>query len=548
MTTSANVALGRSKTELDSSYINESVPGVEHPALTACRWASYKQLPASYNLFMDFVRNELAPYMEMTLVEEDFYPEMWDRWNANKYTIDEIARGHGKTEWGIWSTLFNVARQPLNPWWDLSDYKKVVQQLIVSSGTQEVREMGDRMEEYCFASPILKQLTPRGASKGRTTDRWNSRKKVFANGSQLHFRQVKCRRGLHVDGIWMDDLITESSTLTDKDTKRFVLGAILPMGTAKRAWVRITGTPLRATDIIHEMDKTGMYDHIKLPAIIDWEKKIILSKRLTWDALMGAKKLIGSVKFEAEYQLNALENQRGIIRRSWVEACFDKSFAQTNMAKIKAHEESMTAQKVEFIPWRDQYYAVYGGIDFAFSDLEKADSSIYYTIGDRGYEYEGPRYDLLDAQCFKGQSLGWQMNEMQTWYALWEHDIIGVEANSIRSSVKDIRQLNMPFKLFWTGTVDERDKKKQQGPFHGRIYSVSKRNFALRLGGQFERANIRIPYKGEAAILLAERLRSECCSWALEDNKLVEVGPHPDMPIALGYAIETAEGHHFETG
>lgn len=547
MTPSAGAALAPSKAEPDSTY-TEKPSGIEHPALTAFRWASYKNLPQTYGLFMDFVRNELAPYMEMRLVEEDFYPEMWERWHANKYTIDEIARGHGKSEWGIWQTLYNAVRQPENTWWDLGGGKRVVQQLIVSSGSLEVRELGDRMEEYCFASPILRQLTPRGAAKGRTTDRWNNKKKVFSNGSMLHFRQVKCRRGLHVDNILMDDLITESSTLTDKDTKKFVLGAILPMGTAKRAMVRILGTPLRATDIIHEMEKTGMYEHSKLPAILDWEKKVILSKRLTWDALMSAKKLIGSVKFEAEYQLNALENQRGIIRRSWVEACYDKAFALTNIAKINAHEESMTAQGVEFTAWRDRYYAVYGGVDFAFSDLESADWSVYYTVGDRGEEYDGTRYDLLDVLRFRGQSLGWQMEELERWYKLWEHDLIGVEANSIRSSVKDIRQLNIPFKLFWTGTVDERDKKKPQGPFSGRIYSVSKRNFALRLGGQFERGNIRIPYQGEEAMLLGEMLRTECCSWALEDNKLVEVGIHPDMPIALGYAIETAEGHHFAVG
>lgn len=531
------------------SAINEADSArIEHPSLTALRWAGYKELPLTYDLFMDFVRNEIAPHMEMRFVEEDFYPEMWRNWTECKFTIDEVHRGGGKTEFGIWKTLLSVVRQPVNPWWDKGGVKRVIQQLLVGSGREDVKELGDRIDEYCVASPILRQITPRGAAKKSSTDRWNDRKKKFSNGSILHFRQVKCRRNLHVDRIWFDDLITESSTLTDKDTEKFVTGTILPMGTAKRASVHFTGTPLRAKDILHVMDRTGLYTHVKRPAILDWEKQIILSKRLTWEALMEARQHIGSVKFEAEYMLNALENKGGLIRRKWVEQCFDKSFSFPNIAEINAKEEQMRTAGIKFEPWRNQYYAVYGGVDFAFSDLETADWSVYYTVGDRGIEHDGARYDLLNVLRFKGESLGWQMKELQRWHGLWEHDLIGMEANSIRSSVKDIRQLRLPLKLFWTGTVDERDKKKPGGPFRGRIYSVSKRNLVLRLSIQLESGNIRIPYKGDRERMMADQLRAECCSWALEDNKLVEIGPHPDMPIAVAFAIETAEGHNFAVG
>jgi len=517
----------------------------ESPFITSIRWADYRVLPATYELFMQFVRHELAPHMELKLVEEDFYKDLWQRWNDYRFTIDEIARGHGKTEWQIWDTLYDVVRQPKNPHWDLPGDKRVIQQLLVSSGGLEAKELAERVEEYVFASPMLRQLVPRGVSKNRTSSSWNKKKQKFSNGSIIHYRQVKCRRGLHVDKIRMDDLITESSSLSDKDTKRFVLSAILPMGVAKRASVRITGTPLRATDIIHEMDKTGAYEHTKLPAIFDWETQQILSKRLTWAALMEAKRQIGSVKFEAEYQLNALENRAGIIRRSWIEKCFDKSLDFLNIGAVKEHEAQLRAKSVQHESWRDQYYAVYGGIDYAFADIETADWSVYATVGDRGPEITENRFDILGAERFKGQSLGWQLKFMQEWHALWQHDIIGVEANSIRGSVKDLKQLNLPLKLFWTGSVDERDKRKPAAEFHGRIHSVSKRNFALRHGMQYENQQLRIPYKSHRAQQFADRLLLECVSWALEDNKLVEIGIHPDIPIAVQYAIETALGHSF---
>src|SRR3990172_852901 len=88
---------------------------LENPLVLGIRWADYRVLPAEYRLFMRFVSNELAPHMEMQLVEEDFYPDLWQRWNEHRFTIDEISRGHGKTEWGIWNTLWNVLRQPANP-------------------------------------------------------------------------------------------------------------------------------------------------------------------------------------------------------------------------------------------------------------------------------------------------------------------------------------------------------------------------------------------------------------------------------------------------
>lgn len=547
----ADAALDLSPIGPALSDINEAelAPG-EHPSLSAFRYGSYRELPATYTLYNDFVTHEIEPFMEMARVEEDFYPELWADWQESKFTIDELPRGHGKTEFGIWYTLWTVMRQPINPWWDKGGVKRMIQQLVVSSGKTEVNELGDRLEEYAFASPILKQLLPWGVKKGRTSTSWNKDKKKFANGSIIHFRQVKCRRNLHVDRIWLDDLITESSTLTDKDTKKFVTGTILPMGTAKRAPVNLTGTPLRYTDIIHAMDKTGLFTHTKRPAIIDWDNKIILSKRLSWEALMEAKQLIGAIKFEAEYQLNALDNKAGIIKREWVEACYDDTVAYPNYAKIKAREASMYAQEIDFDPWRDNYYAIYGGIDFAFSDLETSDWSVYVTIGDRGPGHLGQRYDLLELRRFQGKSLGEQKKEMREWYELWNHDLIGVEVNSIRSIVKDLGQLDMPFKLFWTGSVDERDKKKASGnsAFRGRIYSVSKRNFALRHGMIYENKKIRIPYKGDIAQGMAHQIMRESISWALEDNKLIEVGIHPDIPIAIGYALEIAEGHNFSVG
>jgi len=531
----APAELARSEALLRSLSTSEPAPGINNrasPQLTAWRSSRYRIGKPEYNTFISFVQNEFASQMDIELVREDFYPHLWHRWQDNKYTIDEIARGHGKTEWGIWNLLWNVIRQPLNRWWDMPGMKRITEQLIVSCGTTEVNEIGDRIEDYVFGSDLLNQLVPHGARKNELSSVWNKKKKVFTNGSILHFRPVKCKRGLHVDWIWLDDLITESSTLSDKETARFVQGVILPMGVAKRAPVRITGTPLRATDIIHVMDKTGKYDHVRLPAILDFPTKALLSRRFSWDSLMGIRSQQHPAKFEAEYMLNALEAETGVIRRTWVENSFDGTFDITNPSTKD---------------WRKPYYAVYGGVDFAFADIQTADWSVYATIGDRGPESQGRRFDILELDRFQGKSLGWQMNFLREWHDRWNHDLIGMEANSIRGSVKEIRDLGMPVKLFWTGNRDEEEKLRpsEQEEYAGNIHTVSKRNFALRQGLQYEQGKVRIPYSSQRARDMADRLLLESVSWALEEQKLIEIGEHPDIPIALGYALEVALGHTF---
>ena len=501
-----------------------------HPELLRLRMALYRRAPLNYGLFWRFVSQEIAPYMEGQLQEEVWYKPTFERWIQNRFSIDEIHRGGGKSEWGIWHILLNAVRQPKNPWWDLGGERFINQQLIVSSGRTEVDELGDRLKDYCLASPLLRMLVPEGASPTRTNTAWNKNKVVLRNGSAIHFRQVKCRRGLQVGYIWMDDLITESSTLSDRETLRFVTGVILPMGAEQRACVRLTGTPLRASDIIHEMDRSEQFSHQRLPAITNWEQKQPLSKRFSWESLMAIRRVIHPAKFESEYMLNISDSQQTIIRREWLESCLDKT-----------RELCVPEQQPD---WRSEFYAVYGGVDFAFADIATADWSVYATIGDRG-EGISPRFVLLDFQRFQGRSLLEQLSFLRSWHDRWQHDLIGLEANSIRSSVKDLRSLALPLKLYWTGTTDE---KKGETLRPENIISVSKRNFALRQGVLYESRQMLLPFKGERARDAVEQLILESISWALDENKLVEVGIHPDIPIAVGYALETALGHTFAIG
>ena len=81
-------------------------------------------------------------------------------------------------------------------------------------------------------------------------------------------------------------------------------------------------------------------------------------------------------------------------------------------------------------------------------------------------------------------------------------------------------------------------------------HTVGKINLIMRLGTAFENKSIVIPYKTEKDKYIADKILSECTSFALSEGKLVEAGVHPDIPIALGYALEliNQRGAYFDFG
>ena len=174
------------------------------------------------------------------------------------------------------------------------------------------------------------------------------------------------------------------------------------------------------------------------------------------------------------------------------------------------------------------------GADFAFSDRITADESAYAGLGRRdGFYY------LLNCQKDKGLSISEQMNIMKNeLFPRYKYDSMGLEENSIKAISKDIQQWGLPITLFWTAAADPAARKKEHYDWTDKRHTVGKTNLIMRLGTAFENKKFIIPYKTEKDKAMFERILSECTSYALSDGKLVEAGVHPDIPIALGYALE----------
>lgn len=468
----------------------------------------------SYENFLEFRKLFLVPIMNLPFVEEDYDKELWEELFDNWQCVHEISRGHGKSEYGIQLIIYLSLAQPHNPRYEeiLGQPHRMNEFLIISADNTTVSELRDRILGYLLADDLLRQYIPEGTIKKDLAARYNTQKINLTNGTAMHFRPIKTKRGLHVDFCWIDDPTTESSTLTDRQTDDFVKGAIFPMTTAKQAVIWVTGTPLRNTDILNVLAKTGTFFHKKRPALK--EDGNPLSKRFTARMLDEIRKTIGSIKFSSEYMLNPVDDSVSLIKKSWIDQCRDNNLS--------------------FVKHRAHYDTVVIGVDFAFGDTE-------YTRGGGDYFVAavmgmiGNKKYLLNVYRRNDISATEQLSYIKELNAIYHFDTVALEFNSIRALASNLKDLNLPLKLYNTSTVDEKDKKN---PDFSRVISLSKRNMILRQGTQLENELVVLPYKDEYAQSVIDLYTEEATSWALEEDKIIELGRHPDVPIAIGLALE----------
>ncbi len=276
---------------------------------------------------------------------------------------------------------------------------------------------------------------------------------------------------------------------------------------------KMIGTILHSYSLLKT--KIDLYDGKIFKACDEKMENLLWPARFTKKILTQIKKDIGSVPFQQEYLNDPVDNTSSVIKREWITQCFREDISAEDVFKMNFSMKTM-------------------GADFAFSDRITADESAYAGLG-----VKDEFFYLLHCQKDKGLSINEQMaiikNELHVRY---KYDKIGLEENSIKAISKDINQWKLPITLFWTAASDPAAKKKGDYNWNDKRHTVGKINLIMRLGSAFENKRFIIPYKTEQDKQVAQRILSECTSYALSDGKLVEAGVHPDIPIALGYALE----------
>jgi hypothetical protein len=256
----------------------------------------------------------------------------------------------------------------------------------------------------------------------------------------------------------------------------------------------------------------------KIYRAIDENGNVLMPYLYTKEKLAKIKEEIGSMAFQQEFLNDPVDNESAVIKSEWVKACFD---ATVSMEELREKKNGQFVQ---------EYETVCAGVDFAFSERITADKSAFVTLGKLN-----DKFYLLWGDTKRGLSVSEQLDYIRFgWNSVIRHDWIGLEENSIKAVSKDLDSMQLPLKLFWTAA---RDPKKEQMRDMMR-QTVGKTNLINRIAVAFEHQRFVIPYKTESDRFFAEMLLQECTSYSLMNGKLVESSVHPDIPIALGYALE----------
>jgi hypothetical protein len=261
---------------------------------------------------------------------------------------------------------------------------------------------------------------------------------------------------------------------------------------------------------------------------------ILFPELFTAEKLEEIKRIMGTSSFQSEYLNNPVDNASSVIKKEWIVDGYDEEFSM-----YEANHQP--------------YKATFQGVDFAFSDRVTADKSAFIGIGT-----DGKDYDLIMYREEQGWSPRAQFDLIEYNSGLYSFKDNALEENSIRALSKNIlEEYGFPYTLFWMGATDPAQKNTPTMDYERKRHTVGKINMVDRLAAHFEensirkqfggRPHIRIPYKTEKDKEFAHKLTDQLVSWAKQDGKLVEVGVHPDSPIALGLALERAELEVFES-
>ncbi len=420
-------------------------------------------------------------------------------------------RGHGKTSiTGIIFLSFLIVN-------NLNKYIVYVSQNHAKT-VQFIDPIRNEFKNNKMLKFIYGDLTP---SHGRD-DQGKDREDCFDVGGcrveaasfEKNIRGFKFRN-YRPDLIILDDIESDERVLNpelrDKDKKK--LNNVIIPALDINGKFKMIGTILHPDSLL--INKIKLHKG-KIFKACDMElNNILWSERFTKEKLKKIKYNIGSVSFQQEYLNDPIDNTSSLIKREWIKQCFRSDVSMDDLFRMSFELKTM-------------------GADFAFSDRVTADESAYCGLGKKD-----DFFYLLNSQKEKGLSINEQMAIIKDeLHVRHQYDKIGLEENSIKAISKDIEQWNLPITLFWTSSSDPAAKKKSDYDWNNKRHTVGKINLIMRLGTAFENKRFVIPYKTEEDKRIADKIMNECTSYALADGKLVEAGIHPDIPIALGYALE----------
>jgi len=442
----------------------------------------------------------------------DFHKEMYKELFKKKNSVIVAPRGHAKSTCaGLVFPIFSIVNK-------LEKYIVYVSQSHAKT-VQFLTPIRNEFKTNTALKLLYGDLTPSSAKNEDGKDREDC---FDVNGIRIEavsfeknlrgFKYVHDRPSL----IILDD-IEEDQRVMNPELRRkdeFKLNKIIIPSLDIEGRIKFIGTLLHYDSLLNR--KRKQYDGLFYKACTADFKEVLWPERFSEQKLRAIKKDIGSLAFRQEFLNDPTDSETSLIKPEWIKACF---------------REDLSAEDLYVY----QYDFKTLGVDFAFSDAVSADESAFVSIGSKdGYYY------LFDCRKKKGMSATEQLLEIQhILHKKFKYDKIGLEENSIKAVSKDLKQYKLPLRLYWTAAKDPATQRVSKSEHEYQRNTVGKFAMIQRIATYFENKQIIIPYKTEKDKQTADLIMAECTSYALMEGKLVEAGVHPDIPIALGYALES---------
>lgn len=448
-----------------------------------------------------------------------FHLEIFKDFNHDKSSAVAAPRGHGKsTLIGLGFILWSIA------------YKKFKYLVYTSENhtkstafLEPIRYelIANKMFKFLYGNANIKKVKDEelgGKDREDCFDYGDMR--IQALSFEKNIRGLKFGNS-RPDLIIFDDIENDDRVLNPdlriKDWAK-ITKQIMPSLDPTTGRIKIIGTILNLDCALKKLLR--LYDG-KIYKAIHPDGSLLFPGLYTHELLNERKRTMGSSSFECEYMNNPVDNEASIIKREWMLACCDENLSFSDTIR--------------------KYDQKYQGVDFAFSDRVTADKSAFVGVG----KVEGV-YEVFQCILKKGLTITQQFDFINYLQGIVGYDDNALEENSIRSMSNELINYEFPYTLFWTSGSDAAKKEKYSREFDGKRHTIGKLAMINRLATQFENKRIRIPYKTERDKEIAHQIIDECSTYARSDGKLVEVGVHGDIPIALAYAIERAEMDKFE--
>jgi len=322
---------------------------------------------------------------------------------TDKHTVLMAPRGHFKTS--ILSVSF--------PLWIMFREKKPKIFVILSATLDQSSEIMRMIKSKIEETPALSEVLE---PENKHSTKWTETEIETKNKHRVICSPLNDSvRGKHPNYFILDDILKGEVATDVETTKRVFYSVVFPAAQAKRGKLIVVGTPISFVDLLNELsqpDKSQDFDFHRYSAVVfnpdgSW-KEPVFPEHFSIEQLQAIRRTMPAHLFAREYMCEPISGES---------SAFPPEVIQSS---VKLHEDlKKIYETTPGVQW-------YMGCDIAVSQSERADWSVFTTIG----KLPDQPFFVKDV-CRKHLDSTANVTEIQRLYNIHKHNRILIEQNGV---------------------------------------------------------------------------------------------------------------------